>query len=321
MKALLRKTYGSADVLRVGAAPDPTIGDDDVLVRVRAASVNGADVENMRGTPMIRVTGPFRPRVKILGSDIAGVVESVGAHVTRFKPGDEVFGDLFDSGLGAFAEFARAPQKALLPKPTGLSFEDAATLPQAAVLALQGLRDDDPVQSGQRVLINGAGGGAGSFAIQIAKAFGADVTGVDSAMKLEMMRSIGADTVIDYAEQDFTQREISYDRILDFQAHRSSSDYRRVLAPDGVCLVVGGSTRRILQTHLAGVRLAMSSRQRLGLLMWRTNDEHDLGYLVDLVLAGTVTPAIDAVYPLSEAAEALRRTDAGEVQGKVVITM
>jgi len=321
MKVLIRGRYGSADVLRVDEVPEPSIGDDDVLVRVRAASVNGADAENLRGTPMVRIAGPFRPSVKVLGSDIAGIVESVGAKVTRFKPGEAVFGDLFDSGFGAFAEYARAPEKALMPKPADLSFEDAATLPQAALLALQGLRDGDPVEAGQKVLLNGAGGGAGSFAIQIAKAFGAHVTAVDSAMKLDMMRSIGADAVIDYAEQDFTRSELVYDRILDFQSHRSPSDYRRVLAPDGTCLLVGGSTRRILQAHAVGVRLSMSSGQRLGLLMWRTNDEEDLGYLVDLVLAGTVTPVIDRVYALNEAAEALRRTDAGEVPGKVVITM
>jgi NADPH:quinone reductase-like Zn-dependent oxidoreductase len=319
VKALLRGRYGGPSVLRVGERPLPSIGGSDVLVRVRAASVNAADVDYLRGTVLVRIAGPFRPSVRVLGSDIAGTVESVGARVTRFAPGDEVLGDLFASGFGAFAEYARAPESALVTKPAGLSFEQAATLPQAGLLALQGLRHGRPVEPGDSVLINGAGGGAGTFAVQIAKSMAAQVTGVDRGGKLDLLRSLGADEVIDYTEQDFTRMGRRYNRIVDFVSRRSPADYRRAMAEDGRCLIVGGSTLRLAQAATVGSALSRDSGQAVGLLLWRAMDAQDLQHLIGLVLAGTVTPVIDGTYPLSEAAEALRRTEAGEVLGKVVI--
>ena len=319
MKALTRDRYGGPSVLHVGERPIPSIGDHDVLVRTRAASVNAADVDYLRGTFLVRISGPFRPSVRVLGSDIAGTVESIGAKVTRFAPGDAVFGDLFASGFGAFAEYARVPESALTAKPAGLTFEQAATLPQAGLLALQGLRHDRPVEPGQRVLINGAGGGAGTFAVQIATSMGAHVTGVDSAGKLDLLRRLGADEVIDYAGQDFTRMGRRYDRIIDFVSHRSPADYRRAMADDGKTLIVGGSTLRLAQAASVGALRSRSSGQVVGLLFWRAMDAADLDDLIGLVLAGAVTPVIERGYPLSEAAEALRRTQAGEVLGKVVI--
>jgi NADPH:quinone reductase-like Zn-dependent oxidoreductase len=319
VKALVRDRYGGPDVLRVDERPLPRIGARDVLVRVRAASVNAADVDHLRGTVFVRVSGPFRPSVRVLGSDVAGTVESVGAGVTRFMPGDEVFGDLFTSGFGAFAEHARAPESALVAKPAGLTFEQAATLPQAGLLALQGLTDGRPVQPGDTVLINGAGGGAGTFAVQVATSMGARVTGVDSARKSDLLRALGCDDVIDYVEQDFTRTGRHYDRILDFVSRRSPADYRRVMADEGQCLIVGGSTLRLAQAATVGALRSRDSSQNVRLLLWRAMDAADLARLVGLVLAGDVTPVIERTYRLSEAAEALRRTQAGEVLGKAVI--
>ena len=267
----------------------------------------------------MRFTGPFRPSVRVLGSDIAGTVESVGATVTRFAPGDEVFGDLFASGFGAFAEYARVPESALMVKPAGLTFEQAATLPQAGLLALQGLRHGRPVEPGDSVLINGAGGGAGTFAVQIAKSMGAHVTGVDSARKLDLLRALGADDVIDFAGQDFTRMGRRYDRIVDFVSRRSPADYRRAMADDGRWLIVGGATLRLAQAATVGaVCLAQLGPDGGPAVLAchgcggpraphrpRAGRDGDTGHREDL--------------SVGEAAEALRRTEAGEVLGKVVI--
>jgi NADPH:quinone reductase-like Zn-dependent oxidoreductase len=271
MKAAVRHEYGSPDVLRIEEVSRPTPRDDEVLIRVQAASVNLGDWELLTATPLYvtvlaRIFGPktrrdvfpstekgglFKPKYKILGCDVAGRVEAVGRRVTRFAPGDEVFGDCSLGGFGGFAEYVCVSDKTpLVPKPAGMTFEQAAAIPQAAFIAVKGICDLGQVQPGQKVLVNGAGGGAGTFAVQIAKAYGAEVTGVDGPSKLEMLRSIGADRVIDYTHEDFTQDGQRYHVILDLAAYRSVFEIRRALTPDGVYLMAGGSGTVMLQTIL-----------------------------------------------------------------------
>jgi NADPH:quinone reductase-like Zn-dependent oxidoreductase len=242
---------------------------------------------------------------------VAGVVEAVGAKVTRFKAGDEVFGDLATAGWGSFAEYARAPEGALALKPAGMTVSQAASLPQAATLGMQGLRYDRPIRPGDQVLINGAGGGAGTFALQMAKSAGAEVTGVDSAAKLDRMRTVGADRVIDYVQEDFTQNGLRYDRILDFEAHHSMFDYRRALAPGGVYAMVGGTTARIMQAMALGPLLSRAGGRKMRVVMYEPG--RDLGDLVAFIAAGKIAPVIDSSYPLAEAREAFRR---GPVRGE-----
>ncbi|MGV7222627.1 MAG: NAD(P)-dependent alcohol dehydrogenase [Nitrospinales bacterium] len=254
MKAIVYTEYGSPDVLRLTEVEKPTPNDDEVLIRVKAVSLNASDWELMCGKPLYaRIFGLLKPRINILGSDVAGRVEGVGKNVTRFKIGDEVFGDLFNT-FGGFSEYVCGQEKILTPKPSSISWEQASTLPQAACIALQGIRDEGKVQTGQHVLINGGGGGAGTFAIQLAKHFGAEVTGVDNAGKLEFMRSLGADHVIDYAVEDFTKNKKRYDLILDLAAYHSLFDYKRALTSRGTYLMVGGCMGLLLQclhTHVA----------------------------------------------------------------------
>jgi NADPH:quinone reductase-like Zn-dependent oxidoreductase len=321
MKAIVQDRYGSTDTLTLRSVPKPTAKDDEVLVRVRAASVNMADVDYMRGTIFARFGGPLRPKDKVPGSDMAGQVEAVGDRVSRFQLGDEVFGDLSVCGSGAFAEFASVPEDVLSSKPSGMTFEQAATLPQAAILALQGLRDDRPLLRGHKVLVNGAGGGVGSFAVQIAKAFGAEVTGVDSAEKLALMGSIGADHVIDYRQTDYVEAGQRYDRILDVVASHSLLDYRRVLRPAGTFVMAGGPTSRTFQALVLGPVVSRAGSRRLGVLMWRPNDHDDVASLKELIAAGDVTPIIDRTYSLDETPQALDHVAQGRAQGKVVITM
>ncbi|MCP5105454.1 MAG: NAD(P)-dependent alcohol dehydrogenase, partial [bacterium] len=252
MKAIVYERYGSPDVLELKELEKPTPKDNEVLIKVHAVSVNASDCELLGGSPLYtRMWGLLKPKKKILGSDIAGRVEVVGRNVTQFQQGDAVFGDILEC-WGGFAEYVCAPRNSLILKPAGMTFEEAAALPQAASVALQGLRDKGRIQPGQKVLINGAGGGAGSFAVQIAKLFGAEVTGVDSTGKLDMMRSIGADRVIDYTQEDFTRNEQCYDLILDFVASHSIFDYKRALSPRGVYAMVGGSMAHIFQTLFFG---------------------------------------------------------------------
>ena len=241
MKAIVTEKYGPPESLQLRDVERPSPTDDEVLVKVRAASLNAADFEIQRGSIFTRIAGPLRPRHKIPGTDVAGVIEAVGASVTQFQPGDEVLGDLFMHGSGAFAEYVCAPEEALTQKPASMSFEEAATYPQAAILSLQCLRDKKQVRPGQSVLVNGAGGGMGTFTVQIAKYYGAVVTGVDSARKLEMLRSIGADHVIDYKQEDFAKSGQQYDMIIDTVARRSVFTYRRTLKPEGVFIMLGGS--------------------------------------------------------------------------------
>jgi NADPH:quinone reductase-like Zn-dependent oxidoreductase len=268
---------------------------------------------------MVSLGSRSDPRYKILGADIAGQVEAVGRNVKQFQPGDEVFGDLCQSGFGGFAEYVCARENALTMKPASMTFEEAAAVPQAGLLALQGLRNKGQIQPGQKVLINGAGGGVGTFAVQIAKSFGAEVTGVDSTMKLDMLRSIGADHVIDYTQEDYTKNGQRYDLILDVKVYRSIFDYKRALRPRGTFLAVGGSWARIFQLLLLGPLIRMGGGKKMGILAYKPNK--DSAFLIDLIEAGKVVPVIDRRYPLSEVPEALRYLGEGHALGKVVITV
>jgi NADPH:quinone reductase-like Zn-dependent oxidoreductase len=322
MKAVVCLKYGSPDVLQLKEVAKPTPKEDEVLVKIYAASLNAADLETLRGDFIVRIAAPRKPMYKILGSDIAGRVEVVGANAKQFQPGDEVWGDLsFPYGLGAFAEYVSVPENALALKPASMTFEEAATYPQAAIVALQSLRDKGKVQAGHRVLINGAGGGMGTFAVQIAKYFGAEVTGVDSTRKLDMLRAIGADQVIDYTQEDYTKSGGSYDLILDVAAYRSVFDYRRALNPEGIFMMVGGSLATLLQVVTIGALLSRTGSKRIGLNTWEPNKREDLALLAELFEAGKVVPVIDKRYPLSEVHDAMRYLEGGYVQGKVVITV
>lgn len=320
MKAIVRETYGSPDVLHVEDVPLPALRDGDVLVRVHAASANAGDWHMLRGTPLpLRLVAGLRtPRFKIIGTDVAGRVEAVGRNVTRFRPGDEVFGELSRCGFGAYAEFASAPEKALALKPANLSFEEAATLPTAGCTALQGLRKGR-IQRAQRVLINGASGGVGTFAVQIAKAFGAEMTAVCSTRNVDMVRSIGADHVIDYTKDDFATHGQRYDLILAANGDRSIWDYRRALTADGSYAMTGGSNRQLTEALLFGPLLSMG-RQRFGNVLVKPN-QADLLVLKELCETGKVRPVIDRRFPLSEVSSAIRYVEDGHAPGKVVVTV
>jgi len=321
MKAIVYERYGSPDVLELKEVEKPVPKDNEILIKVYAASVNDWDWGLLRGKPFVNrlLFGLLKPKIKILGVDIAGQVEAVGRNVKKFQPGDEVFGDISGCGWGGFAEYVCALENALSLKPASITFEEAAAVPQAAVLALQGLRDKRQIQPGQKVLINGAGGGAGTFAVQIAKSFGAEVTGVDSTSKLDMMRSIGADQVIDYTREDFTKNGQRYDLILDFAAYHSIFDYKRALSPKGIYVMVGGSSARIFQVMFLGPWVSMTGSKKMGILMHKPNK--DLAFMKELFEAGKVVPIIDRRYPLNETAEALRYFGEGHARGKVVITV
>lgn len=322
MKAIVCTKYGSPDLLQLKELAIPVPKEDQVLVKIHAASLNAADFETMRGTPIVRMTAPFRPMYKILGSDIAGQVEAVGEKVKQFQPGDEVWGDLsFPHGLGGFAEYVSVDENALNLKPVSMTFEQASAYPQAGIIALQSLRDKVSIQSGQRVLINGAGGGMGTFAVQIAKYYGAEVTGVDSAMKLDMLRSIGADQVIDYRKEDYTKSGKGYDVIMDVAADRSVFDYRDALNPGGIFMMVGGSMSTLLQVVIIGTLISRSGNKSIGLNKWQPNNRDDLAFLAELFDTGKVLPVIDKRYSLSEVPEALRYLEGGHALGKIVINV
>jgi len=324
MKAIAYQEYGSADVLELKEVGKPEIESDSVLVRVRAASANPYDWHYMRGIPYIArlmATGLRKPKYSVLGTDVAGEVEAVGDAVTRFRPGDEVFGFV---GSGGFAEYVSAPEKLLALKPANLSFQQAATVPLAAVTALQGLRDAGNIQSGQKVLIVGASGGVGTFAVQIAKWYGANVTGVCSATNLEMVRSIGADQVIDYTREDFTRSGQQYDLIFQLAGITSPSAFRRVLTPKGrLVLSSGDSPGRVIgpiSRIIKAVLLSPFIGQTMGPLVAKPSSD-DLQFLRELIEAGSVTPVIDRTYPLTEAPDAIRYLETGRARGKVVIAV
>ena len=320
MKAIVYTKYGPPEVLQLEEVAKPTPKDDEVLVKVRAASVNRSDWEGLRGKPLYaRIGGILRPRHHILGSDIAGRVEVAGRNVSLFQPGDEVFGDILGRP-GGFAEYVCARESALAPKPPSMTFEEAAAIPQSAVIALQGIRDKGQVQPGQKVLINGAGGGAGTFAVQLAKMYGAEVTGVDNTGKLDFMRSLGADHVIDYTQEDFTKNGEQYDLILDVVAHRSVFACKRALSSNGRYLLAGGSVATMLQILLLGPLIRATTGKKVRILAVQPNPK-DMVYMTELCEAGKVTPAIAKTYPLEEVPEAIGYVGGGHAQGKVVITV
>jgi NADPH:quinone reductase-like Zn-dependent oxidoreductase len=319
VKAIVYTKYGPPGVLQFQEVEKPVPKDNEVLIRVHAASVNDWDWGLLRGRPFVNrlLFGLLKPKTKILGCDVAGQVEAVGKNVKHFQPGDVVFGDLSGSGFGGFAQYVCAREDVLALKHANLTFEEAAAIPQAGVLAVQGLYKGK-IQKGKKVLINGAGGGVGTFAVQIAKSFGAEVTGVDSTRKLDMLLSMGADHVIDYTKEDFTKNGQVYDLILDLVVYRSMFDYKRALGPRGILVMIGGSIPRIFQIVLTAPLIIRS--KKLVILAHKPNPE-DLIFINDLFEAGKVKPVIDRCYPLREVPEALRYFGEGHHQGKIVITL
>lgn len=318
MKAIVQHQYGSPDVMHLEEVVKPVPGDDDVLVKIRAVSLNASDNEFLTGSPAyVRAWGMFKPKYKTLGSDIAGVVEAVGKNIKLFKEGDHVFGDVF-LRFGGLAEYALASESMLMAKPDTISFEEISTMPQAGVIALQGLRYKGRVLPGQKVLINGAGGGAGSYAIQLAKLYGTEVTAVDNGSKLSMMRGLGADHVIDYKKVDFTKNGIQYDHILDLISAHSMSDYKRALKPEGKYAMVGGTVPALLQTLIAGSWISMTSKKVMGVLAHQQSKE-DMASMIALMEENKIKAVIDRKYKLSETPEAFRRLADGEALGKLVI--
>jgi NADPH:quinone reductase-like Zn-dependent oxidoreductase len=318
MRAIIYEKYGPPDVLQLKEVEKPTPKEDEVLVKVHAASVNTLDLA-MRGPFLARIItgGLLKPKVQRLGADLAGRVEAVGSTVTQFQPGDEVFG----RGLGAFAEYVCASENKLALKPANISFEAAAAVPVAAFTALQGLRDKGQIQPGQKVLINGASGGVGTFAVQIAKSFGAVVTAVCSTRNLDQARSIGADRVIDYTKEDFTQNGQQYDLILAVNGYHPISAYKRALTPKGIYVTAGGSLAQIFQSMLLGPLVSMTGSKRIGFMGVAKPNKKDLVFIKELLEAGKVVPVIDRRYPLSETSEALRYLGEGHARAKVVITV
>lgn len=319
MKAVLFKKYGSPDVLEFADVEKPTPTDNQVLVKVYMASVNPLDWHRMRGEPILArfSQGFWKPDNTKIGADIAGRVEAVGSKVTTFKPGDEVFGSIF---AGGFAEYACANEKFFAHKPANVSFEAAAGVPVVGFTALQGLRDVGQIKAGQKVLVNGASGGVGMTAVQIAKSYGTEVTGVCSTRNLDLVRSFGADHVIDYTQQDFTRTGQQYDLIYDAIGNRSVSDYRRALAANGRCVIVGfTSMRRLLEHLIIAPQISKRSDKTVGMMMMADVNKPDLVLLQDMLANGTVAPSIDRCYSFSEIADAVRYLETSRARGKVIV--
>ncbi len=319
MKAIVYTKYGGPEVLQLKEIEKPSPKDDEVLIKVHAVSINDWDFGLMEGDFINRlINGVLKPKRKILGSDIAGRIEAIGKNVTRFKTGDEVYGDL--SGYwGGFAEYSCAREKSLALKPAAMSFEEAAAIPQAAMLAVQGLIDKGKIHPGQKLLINGAGGGVGTFAVQIAQLYEAEITAVDSTDKLSMLRSIGFDHVIDYTKEDFTKNGQCYDLILDVKTNRSMFHYVRSLHTGGIYVTVGGSTSRLFQALIMGPWISMLRKKHIRIVALKTNK--DLLYINELFEAGKIKPIIDGPYKLTEFLEAFKLFGKAAHKGKVVITM
>ncbi len=321
MKAIQHTRYGSPDVLELKEIEKPVPMDNEVLVKVCAASVNYNNLLFVKGKPFVGrfFTGFFQPKLKTPGNDIAGIVEAIGNDVKRFKRGDEVFGDTSECGFGAFAEYVAVPENALELKPVNLSFDEAAVIPEAALVALQALRDKGNIKAGQKVLICGASGGIGTFAVQIAKHFGAHVTGVCGTKNIKMVKSIGAEHVIDYTQKDFTQNGELYDLILATAGHRSIFDYRRSLNSHGKYIVTGGSMSQIFQGMLLGPLISMFGQKELGSFVVKPNK--DLNLIKEMIEAQEIKPVIDKCYLLNQVPDALIYYDKGHTKGKVVISI
>jgi NADPH:quinone reductase-like Zn-dependent oxidoreductase len=323
MKAIIQQKYGPPDVLELQDIQKPVPKENEVLVKIHAAALNAADWHLMRGTPFLMrlmFGGITKPKFKILGADMAGIVEAVGSKITQFKPGDEVFGDISVSGWGAFAEYASVHEKALVIKPVGLTFEATAAVPLASGTALQALRDAGKIQAGHKVLINGASGGVGTFAVQIAKSYGTEVTAVCSTGNMEQARSLGADRVIDYKKEDITLGENRFDLILDCAAFRSISDYKRILNPGGYYVLVGGTTANAMKLMFMGSLISGTGSRKFLSMMAKPNSK-DLGIIKELIEKGLIKPVIDRKYPLKELPDAMRYLEEGHAKGKIVITM
>ena len=320
MKAIVYENYGLPDVLQLDEVEKPVPEEDEILVQVHAASVNYIDWQQLVGKNFLLrlLNGLQKPKHRILGDDVAGRVEAVGGHITQFKAGDEVFGI---SEFGAFAEYACIEERYLAQKPTNLTFKEAAAVPTAAVSALMGIHNQGKVQAGQKVLINGASGGVGTYAVQIAKSFGAEVTGVCSTGKVDFVHSIGADHVIDYTRQDFADGQLRYDMILAVAGNRPIFDYQRALTPGGTYVFLGGSIKQFFQAMLIGPIISATSSKTMGSLGWVKPGRAEFDHLVQLLENGQIVPVIDKVYPLKEVPEALGYYGAGNTCGKVVIAV
>jgi NADPH:quinone reductase-like Zn-dependent oxidoreductase len=320
MKAVVYQKYGSPDVLQLKEVEKPVPKENEVLVKVYAVSINDWDLGLLQGTSFLNrlISGSLKPRKNILGSDIAGIIEAVGKKVKLFKPGDEVFGDL-SGNWGGFAEFVCAPENMLALKSSKMTFEEAAAVPQAGMLAVQGLIDKGNIQNNQKLLINGAGGGVGTIGVQIAKVFNVDITGVDSSEKLELMSSLGFDHVVDCTKEDFTKNDQSYDLILDVKTNRSIFKYIKSLKPNGIYVTVGGSTGRLLQAFLLKSFIKLSKKKNVCVVALKQNK--DLIYLTELFESGKLKPVIDGSFRLEEVPKAMKTFSKGEHKGKLVITV
>ncbi len=324
MKAIVYTKYGLPDVLKYKEVEKPTPNDDEILIKVYAAALNFADWGLLRGKPFpVRFMGGgiFKPQNSILGGDMAGKVEAVGNNITQFQPGDEVFGDLSVCGWGSLADYVCVPETAVAQKPANITFEQAAAVPIAGITALQGIRDTGQIKAGQKVLINGTSGGVGSFAVQIAKAFDTEVTAVCSTSKMEMVRSIGADHVIDYKQEDFTQNGQRYDLIVGVNGYHPLSHYKRALASGGIYVCAGGTMPQVFQALLLGSLVSMNSDKKLTSMGVAQPNQKDLEFLSELIKAEKIVPVIDQCYPLRETAAAFRHFGEGHTKGKIVISI
>lgn len=322
MKAIVRSEYGPPEALGLEEVPRPVPTAGEVLVRVKASSINMADLDYVYGRPKLARlgTGLRRPKNRRLGLDVAGVVEAIGDDVAGFGPGDEVIADMTAHGYGAFAEYVCAPEEAFAAKPPGVTFEEAATLPQAAVMALQGLRGKRSILPGQRVLINGAGGNVGPFAVQIARSFGAEVSGVEVTAKLDLLDALGVDHVIDGTTTDYTKTG-PYDWILDVAPRRSIFKIRRALGPQGVYVMIPASLSQAFRAAVIGRLITIRGHRMMGMLPWHPFDPVDVAFLADLLESGKIRPVIDKTYSLRDLPQALRDQDEGRARGKLVVTI